>query len=167
MAINKIALAGIGEKVLELWHTGYSGDKIAEYTGGAVTGRSILRYLQKAGINTGKTKKTVKCRHCDIVFDKVRSVFLRSRQHFCSKSCYWEHLHNPDYIRSVYGSRMARKAIRGCGYPVISGEIVHHKDGDCNNNEVNNLMVFKSQSDHMRWHRLGGVESGVVPLFSK
>ena len=35
-------------------------------------------------------------------------------------------------------------------------EIVHHIDNNSENNLENNLMIFKSQSDHMRFHK-GGI----------
>lgn len=149
-----------------MWHLGYSGDLIAEYTGGVVTGRSVLRYLRKQSIDTGTTKKEVICEQCGVSFQKVRCVFRRSRRHFCNKACYWKYLYNPNYIRSIYGMRQARKRVRECGYLVVAGEVVHHIDGDTTNNIPNNLAVFKNQSDHSLWHKRGGVESGVEPVWS-
>jgi len=162
---NPIRDFGIGDKIVELWNDGYSGDKIAKLTGSIVTGRSILRFLNRNGIQTSDTRKDAVCAlpSCGRSFKKTRSVFLRSRRHYCCKEHYWAHLENPEYIRSVYGSRMARKSVRDCGYYLIDGDVVHHKDGDCNNNDPNNLMVFASHGDHMRWHR--GDRSLVKPLW--
>lgn len=162
---NPIRDAGIGDKIIELWDMGYSGDKIAVLTGSVVTGRSILRFLNRNHIQTSDTRKPTKCAlpSCGKNFLKTRSVFLRSKNHYCTKEHYWKHLENPDYVRSVYGMRMARKSVRDCGYYLIDGEVVHHKDGDCNNNDPNNLMVFACQGDHGRWHR--GDRSLVTPLW--
>ena len=165
MAKNKIRDAGIGNRIVELWHFGYSGDLIAKHTGDVVTGRSILRYLRKHDIDTGITEKEAKCEQCGVVFKKARAVFRRARLHFCSRPCYWEYLYNPNYIRSVYGMRQARKRVRECGYFVIAGEVVHHQEGDTTNNDPTNLMVFKNQSDHSLWHKRNGVESGVNPIW--
>ncbi len=165
MAINKIKIAGIGNRIVELWHFGYSGDSIAELTGSVVAGRTILRYLWKQGIDTGVTKKEVKCEQCGVIFNKVRHVYRKSRLHFCGKPCYWKYLYNPNYIRSVYGMRQARKRVRECGYLVVTGEVVHHKDSDTTNNNPNNLLVFKNNGDHTRWHRWGGIKSGVKPVW--
>lgn len=38
------------------------------------------------------------------------------------------------------------------GRELKPGEIVHHVDGDKRNNDPSNIMVFGSQSEHMKWH---------------
>lgn len=38
------------------------------------------------------------------------------------------------------------------GRELKPGEVVHHVDGDKRNNAPNNIMVFESQSEHMKWH---------------
>lgn len=38
------------------------------------------------------------------------------------------------------------------GRPLMKGEVVHHKDGNKRNNNPSNLMIFKSQADHARFH---------------
>jgi hypothetical protein len=32
------------------------------------------------------------------------------------------------------------------------GEVIHHIDGDHTNNQKTNIIVFKNQSEHMKWH---------------
>lgn len=39
------------------------------------------------------------------------------------------------------------------GRPLLSSEVVHHVDGDKRNNTPENLMIFSSQSEHVKWHR--------------
>lgn len=38
------------------------------------------------------------------------------------------------------------------GRKLKPGEVVHHIDGNKQNNEPENLMVFKNQTEHARWH---------------
>lgn len=39
------------------------------------------------------------------------------------------------------------------GRPLMKGEVVHHIDGDKRNNDPSNLMVFKSQAEHAKYHQ--------------
>ena len=39
------------------------------------------------------------------------------------------------------------------GRKLKKGEVVHHKDFNRSNNSVDNLMVFKTASDHAAFHR--------------
>lgn len=41
------------------------------------------------------------------------------------------------------------------------GEVVHHINGDKHDNRPENLMVFKSQNDHMAYHQAHPEESGI------
>ena len=34
-------------------------------------------------------------------------------------------------------------------------EVVHHIDGDCENNKIENLALFNSNSEHISFHRVG------------
>ncbi|MGL6202074.1 MAG: HNH endonuclease [Lachnospiraceae bacterium] len=39
------------------------------------------------------------------------------------------------------------------GRPLRKGEVVHHIDRNKRNNKPDNLMVFRSQSEHVKWHK--------------
>ena len=44
------------------------------------------------------------------------------------------------------------QAERLLGRDLFDGECVHHKDGDKYNNSLDNLLVFKTNSDHVSYH---------------
>ena len=43
------------------------------------------------------------------------------------------------------------------GRPLKKGEIVHHIDGNKRNNDPSNLMLFKNQSEHCKYHKFGQI----------
>ena len=53
----------------------------------------------------------------------------------------------------LYGKHEHRVvAAKKLGRSLKKGEVVHHIDGDKRNNNPINLMVFKSQAEHAKWH---------------
>ena len=142
----------------------YSLQMIADFFG--VTRQAVKKYLNKHGINTSKsaTIQTVTCSQCGQKHPKARCYARKTKNHYCTLECYHKSLHNPDYIPSRQGQRIARDTIRTF-YPLAETDIVHHENGNTLINDIDNLMVFRSQSDHIRWHRCGGPDSGVIPLF--
>ena len=69
--------------------------------------------------------------------------------------------------KEVYAPNHPNKQSNGCvlehrliaermlGRYLTGDEVVHHKDEDRRNNSPNNLEVFKTQSDHQRYHVTG------------
>ena len=142
----------------------FSLQMIGDFFG--VTRQGVKKYLNTRGIDTGnKGKVETTCETCGKVFEKHRAYFRLRIKNYCSPQCYYDSIKNPDYIQHRQGSTNARKAILECGYRLDDNEIVHHIDGNQDNNDPNNLMVFKNNSEHMRWHRAGKEESGVIPVW--
>lgn len=70
----------------------------------------------------------------------------------CRKDVY------PKHGRKHKHRRVAEEKL---GRPLKKGEVVHHIDGDKHNNEPENLMVFKNQKEHAKYHAEHPEESGV------
>lgn len=69
----------------------------------------------------------------------------------------YEAIYLPEY-HSAYADGLVYVHIyvaeRKLGRPLSSFEVVHHADLNKTNNDENNLMVFASNSDHVRYHNL-------------
>lgn len=123
----------------------------------------VKKYLNRQGVDTSKRKLQIKCHQCGITFDRHRKHVRRSIHSYCSKQCYHKALHNPGLVIRRQGGRLAHKAVSK--YMVLSKEqVVHHIDGNQNNNDIGNLIVFACNADHIRWHR--GDKSKVVIVWS-
>ena len=78
------------------------------------------------------------------------------KNNFCSKNCYFSFrkIHMKDYtypkIGSVHIHRIVAEA--KLGRKLKKDEIVHHEDGDKQNNSPDNITVLKNQSEHAKIH---------------
>lgn len=153
-------------RAVELWTKDlYSLQMIANVFG--VCRQAVKKCLNKQGIDTGYRRHWVSCTYCGKRFIKARAYIRKTRRNYCCHEHYWAAIHNPEYYECRQGQKNAKKAVMACGYHVDYdiGEVCHHEDGDTTNNDPGNLLVFRDHADHMRWHRAGGVESGVVPVW--
>ena len=96
---------------------------------------------------------------------------------FCSRECHMRHLNgelNPIRMTAETRAKIRHARLNSgagvtytkqygrhehrviaeqiLGRPLRAGEVVHHVDGNKRNNDPGNLIVFDSQSEHMRWH---------------
>jgi len=73
------------------------------------------------------------------VREKLRKARLGTGETLCYEKTYGKHTH-----------RIVAEQI--LGRPLKKGEVVHHIDGCKRNNAPNNLMIFKNQKEHAKWH---------------
>jgi len=159
-------MAKIDEKAVSMWEDDlFSLQMIAEYF--RCSRQAVKKYLNKRGVDTSKGGvRSVICDKCGKEFKAHRSRLRMRRKHYCSVKCYYDSIDNPDYNGNRQGQIKARRVVKEF-FPLSEENVVHHRDGDNENNDPVNLMVFANQSAHMRWHRAGGKESGVIPLWPK
>lgn len=155
----------LDDRVVELWRSGdYSLQMLGDRFG--VTRQAVKRYLNRRGCKTDKGQgwKEVECTECGEVVKRPRCQRRITKKPYCSQGCYFKALHNPDYVQHRQGQRDARMLVKTM-FGLEDGHVVHHVDGNTRNNKPGNLMVFRNQGDHLRWHRLDGEKSGVKPLW--
>lgn len=138
-------------------------DAIASDAG--VTRQTIHNILKANGALTYKRKSIkLECAFCGETFTKpyayVKDV------NYCSQQCFHAHrsiagmysergskltaLVDRTKIRKL--SRQARKVVEESGIELNHGQVVHHINGDKSDNRVENLRVFDSHNEHMRFH---------------
>lgn len=122
---------------------------------------AIWKMLKKAGVDTSKQKVPVSCETCGSVLNRQKSQIRKNKNHFCNMICYQAFLEagashlTPAEQRK--GSRIARKIVAKY-FKLQPDNIVHHEDRFSLNNQPWNLRVFKTQGDHIRYHRGFDVE---------
>ena len=116
-----------------------------------------------------KTGKIIKCKQCGISFYSTRNQFCShkcacqyKKQHYNHKK-YKENGYEIRYIQG-YNKKGNVKEHRYImeqylGRRLNTDEVVHHKDGNKLNNNINNLEVMK-RGEHSRLHRRKELEDG-------
>lgn len=124
----------------------------------------------------------MKCQKCKKIFEKPKWRIRETEKkgsiyHFCSTNCYKEYrkgnnhplykggrwITSDGYIR-IIKSKHPEADKSGCilehrylvekkiGRYLKYGEVVHHIDGDRQNNNIDNLMLFNNHSEHIKFH---------------
>jgi hypothetical protein len=101
------------------------------------------------------------------------------KKRFCNRQCWLGHYNTTDREHTLKGAQASAKhphgrgegeanwyvkegvqhqhrtvAERILGRKLETKEIVHHEDRNKKNNDPSNLIVFKSQTDHMHHHKM-------------
>lgn len=122
------------------------------------TRQAIYKTLRKHGVEPAAYGRlTVTCTACGEPFELPRGRVRNRKRIFCSRECYWayiEGMQQGEYVGWRHGSRIARIVVSN-HFDLKPGHIVHHEDRNNRNNSPENLRVFASQGDHIRYHRLG------------
>ena len=120
-----------------------------------VTRAGVLKAINRNGIDTATAARfNITCRLCKTSFETTRKRWHSSLSNYCSQECYRVHRRKASsYKPSRQGQRNARKVMaEHIGRELYPEEVVHHEDGDCKNNHVDNLILFISQAEHLRYH---------------
>lgn len=122
-----------------------------------VTRAAVLKALNRNGIDKSTAERfDIHCAFCKEPFNTTRKRFKSAVGHYCSSDCYHEHRRSvSNYQPDRQGGRMARDIMsKHLHRELLSTEVVHHEDGDNTNNHIDNLILFTSQSEHLRYHHL-------------
>ena len=123
-----------------------------------VSRRAIWMGLNNRGIDTSKVIacwRTRNCAFCGAEVSVRRARMRDSTSSYCNQECYIGiiKLRSPNYKAHRQGQRKAREVVSK-HFTLLPGYIVHHEDGNNDNNAVSNLTVFASNVDHMGYHRM-------------
>ncbi len=139
-------------------------DVVALYTESHLTMEEIgkLSGISRQGVKKILDKTWVKSNHgewvdthCDTCGSPIRvnrCRWRKSKTHYCNIDCRVASLQNATYKPWRQGQRLARVIVKQY-FDLQPEHITHHKDGDNRNNDLKNLSVFPSSSDHMKYHR--------------
>lgn len=121
-----------------------------------LSGAGVRRRLNKAGVNTAKGRRIpTDCAFCGKDLALRRCEIKRSRKHYCHRDCYFADIENAGGFKPWrHGMRLAR-AVVSQHYRIPPDAVVHHVDGNNRNNNLDNLSVYASNSDHLSAHRGG------------
>lgn len=133
-----------------------------------VTRQCIHRALKRSNIDTSGRKIAVSCSACGKVIKRHKSEIRNKRHLFCSIDCYYAFLgahQTRTYQQSLEGQQRARDVVSGY-FDLQPLHVVHHENGNNWHNEPDNLKVFATQGDHIRYHLWAASDSvDILPLW--
>jgi len=125
---------------------------------------TVYKVIKRAGVDIkSQGKLKVSCTACGKLIERARCRVRKQKHHFCSNACYDAYLSAGARFSHVVGDRIARARIRE-HFDIQPKHVIHRLDGNYCNNDLDNLLVFKSFGDRVRYIRLG--DDYVKPLWS-
>lgn len=120
----------------------------------SVTRQCIWKILKAEGVSRGGMIQ-VSCCACGAVIKRYRYRVRKRINLFCDFQCYYTFLEAGNgtgpYVQNRHGQRIARAKVSEL-FPLLDGYVVHHEDRNTLNNILENLKVFATQGDHIRYH---------------
>ena len=150
-----------GDRIIELYTRDHlTVRQIAERF--RVSGAAISYRLRSRGIvGQDGTWVDIACDYCGAEL-RVRRARWRKQGHFyCCTEHYYAVRGGAGYKPWRQGQRLAR-AIVAQYFNLQPEHVVHHEDKDNANNDRNNLKVFTSQSEHLKYHH---GKKTIIPLW--
>lgn len=116
-----------------------------------ITRQAVWNRLNWLGVKAEQGERvSLNCDFCGKIYEIPRSKWKKGTR-YCSQDCYFLARFNPQYRQDRHCQRLAR-VIVSQHFPLAQEHVVHHKDGNNKNNNIDNLAVFASQSDHLIFH---------------
>ena len=123
-------------------------------------GKSCKRRWCSQACNATSRKKCRdrSCEHCNKSFYVRPSEIKKGGGRFCSNDCRrtFEAIRSPWYEKKGTVAVHRLVAEQMLGRKLKKGETVHHIDGNRRNNLPDNLMVFQSHSEHLKYEARTG-----------
>lgn len=140
--------------VVALYQAGLSMADICARAG--ITRQAVSKRLEALGIPRTRRAGRIPaiCQHCGNPYLARRTSRLVSTSHqrMCSKACYYASRSNPAFIENRAAGHHARLKVAH-HFALAPSNVVHHEDANQTNNDIPNLRVFASQSEHLKYHR--------------
>ena len=121
-----------------------------------VSRQRIHQYIKESGIDASHAERFfIACDKCNDMYSITRKQWRKQSTHYCSMNCYLQDRKNTEYKPHRNGQREARRAMtKHIGRELLTNEIVHHIDGNCSNNNLNNLVLYPTHAAHIRDHHV-------------
>ncbi len=120
----------------------------------------IHHILKSIGVDTSKRPREVKCLYCGKTLLKTRSQIRKSKNHFCNHKEYLKLLReDSEFDKHRLGQRIGKTVFQACTGNLDFDPVIHHVDGDQENNKPKNIWAFRTPEDHIYYHRGGKVKT--------